>query len=134
MNFIQSSLAAKAFTSCPNELRTRKFIYVRFQPLSYLFIFKIFTPKHLMSEPSTPGDSTLATLSVFQFTLYFFGGTAHWLNRHRDSLEVTQDLPLITFKNIPVITDEKSERYMLRYISISRKVQPLFNFVYGLWL
>ena len=48
-----------------------------------------------MSEPSTPGDSTLATLSVFQFTLYFIGGTAHWLNRHRDSLEVIQDLSLI---------------------------------------
>ena len=132
MNFIQSSLAAKAFTSCPNELRTRKFIYMRFQQLSYLFIFKIFTPKQIMSEPSTPGDSTLATLTVFN--LYFIGGTAHWLNRHRDSLEVTQDLHLITFKNIPVIADEKSERYMLRYISISRKVQPLFNFVYGLWL
>ena len=38
MNFIQSSLAAKAFISCPNELRTRKFIYVRFQPL---FIYSI---------------------------------------------------------------------------------------------
>ena len=59
-------------------------------------LLKVFTPKHFMSEPSTPGDSTLATLSVFQFILYFFGGTAHWLNRHRDSLEVTQDLPLIT--------------------------------------
>ena len=59
-------------------------------------LLKVFTPKHFMSEPSTPGDSTLATLSVFQFALYFIGGTAHWLNRHRDSLEVTQDLPLIT--------------------------------------
>ena len=49
-----------------------------------------------MSEPSTPGDSPLATLSVFQFALYFIGGTAHRLNRHRDSLEVTHDLPLIT--------------------------------------
>ncbi len=27
---------------------------------------------------------------------YFIGGTAHWLNRHRDSLEVTQDFPLNT--------------------------------------
>jgi len=49
-----------------------------------------------MSEPSTPGDSTPATFSEIQFTLNFIGGTAHWLNRHRDSLEVTQDLPLIT--------------------------------------
>ena len=39
-NFIQSSLAANAFISCPNELRTRKCIYVRFQLLSYLFSSK----------------------------------------------------------------------------------------------
>ena len=58
--------------------------------------FKVFTPKHLLSEPSTPGDSTLATLSVFQLTFIFIGGTAHWLNRHRDSLEVIQDFPLNT--------------------------------------
>ena len=49
-----------------------------------------------MSEPSTPGDSTLATLAAIQFTLHFIGGTAHWLNRHRDSLEVIQDFPLNT--------------------------------------
>ena len=28
--------------------------------------------------------------------IYFIGGTAHWLNRHRDSLEVIQDFPLNT--------------------------------------
>ena len=39
-NFIQSSLAAKAIISCPNELRTRKLIYVRFQLLSYQFYSK----------------------------------------------------------------------------------------------
>ena len=49
-----------------------------------------------MSEPSTPGDSTLATLAAIQITLNFIGGTAHWLNRHRDSLEVIQDFPLNT--------------------------------------
>ena len=39
-NFILSSLAANAIISCPNELRTRKLIYVRFQLLSYQFYSK----------------------------------------------------------------------------------------------
>ena len=39
-NFIQSSLAANVLISCPNELRTRKFINVRFQLLFHLFYSK----------------------------------------------------------------------------------------------
>jgi hypothetical protein len=46
-------------------------MYLRAIPIIILSIFfKIFTPKHLKSEPSTPGDSTLATLAAIQDTLY----------------------------------------------------------------
>ena len=68
--FIQSLLAAKALTSCPYELQTSK-SYLRAIPTTILFILlKVFTPKHPLSEPSTPGDSTLATLAEIQDTLY----------------------------------------------------------------
>jgi len=81
-----------------------------------------------MSEPSTPGDSTLATLSVFQFTLYFIGGTAHWLNRHRDSLEVIQDFPLNTGQEYYSHCWRKIRAlYAKVHLNLSRKVQPLWS-------
>lgn len=109
--------------------------YLRAIPIIILSIlFKVFTPKYPMSEPSTPGDSTLATLSVFQFTLYFIGGTAHWLNRHRDSLEVIQDFPLNTDQEYYSHCWRKIRAlYAKVHLNLSRKVQPSFNFIHGLW-
>ena len=83
-----------------------------------------------MPETSTPGNSTLATLAAIQFTLKFIGGTAHWLNRHRDSLEVIQDFPLITDQEYSGHYRRKSERYMLRYISISREKYNRYSILF----
>jgi hypothetical protein len=83
--FIQSSLAAKAFTSCPNELRTSK-SYLRAIPtiFFYLSLLKVFTPKHPFCQ-SRQHQAIQLWLYLLQFTIYSFGGTAHWFNRHRDS-------------------------------------------------
>ena len=67
-------------------------------------------------------------LQQIQFTLNFIGGTAHWLNRHRDSLEVIQDFPLNTdqeyyshcWRNIRAL-------YAKVHLNLSRKVQPLWS-------
>jgi hypothetical protein len=68
--FIQSLLAAKAFTSCPYELQTSK-SHLRAIPTTILFILlKVFTPKQPLSDPSTPGDSTLATLAAIYSLLF----------------------------------------------------------------
>jgi len=68
--FIQSLLAAKALTSCPYELQTSK-SYLRAIPTTILFILlKVFTPKHPLSEPSKPGDSTLATFAAIYLFLF----------------------------------------------------------------
>ena len=59
--------------------------------------YLIYFIQSIHAETSHVGAvNTRRSNSGYTFTLNFIGGTAHWLNRHRDSLEVIQDFPLNT--------------------------------------
>ena len=133
--FIRSSLAAKAFTSCPNELRTSK-SYLRAIPtiFFYLSLLKVFTPKH----PFVRVVNTRRFNSGFTRCNLLFTISAEPLIGLIDigiQLEVIQDLPLITDQEYSSHYRRKIRAlYAKVHLNISRKVQPSFNFVYGLWL
>ena len=59
-----------------------KVIYVRFQPLFYLFYSK-YSRRNTLCQ-SRQHQAIQLWLHLQQITHYSFGGTAHWFNRHRD--------------------------------------------------
>jgi len=135
--FIQSSLAAKAFTSCPNELRTSK-SYLRAIPtiFFYLSLLKVFTPKHPYCQSRQ--HQAIQFNSGYTCCNLLFTLSAEPLIGLIDigiQLEVIQDLPLITDQEYSSHYRRKIRAlYAKVHLNLSRKVQPSFNFVYGLWL
>ena len=131
--FIQSSLAAKAFTSCPNELRTRKFIYVRFQ-LSHLFYSK-YSRRNTLFVRAVNTRRFNSGYTCCNLLLTLSAEPLIGLIDIGIQLEVIQDLPLITDQEYSSHYRRKIRAlYAKVHLNLSRKVQPSFNFVYGLWL
>jgi len=133
--FIQSSLAAKAFTSCPNELRIST-SYLRAIPtiFFYLHLLKVFTPNTLfvrvVNTRRFNSGYTCCNLLLILSAEPLIG-----LIDIGIQLEVIQDLPLITDQEYSSHYRRKIRAlYAKVHLNISRKVQPSFNFVYGLWL
>ena len=133
--FIQSSLAAKAFTSCPNELRTSK-SYLRAIPTIFFYLF--------YSKYSRRNTLIVRVVNTRRFNsgytccnllLILSAEPLIGLIDIGIQLEVIQDLPLITDQEYSSHYRRKIRAlYAKVHLNISRKVQPSFNFVYGLWL
>jgi len=133
--FIQSSLAAKAFTSCPNELRTSK-SYLRAIPtIILIYFYSKYSRRNTLyvRVVKTRRFNSGYTCCNLLFTL-----SAEPLIGLIDigiQLEVIQDFPLITDQEYSSHYRRKIRAlYAKVHLNLSRKVQPSFIFVYGLWL
>ena len=126
--FIQSLLAAKAFISCPYELRTSK-SYLRAIPTTILFYLtqSIHAETSFVRAVNARRFNSGYTCSNLLITLLaepLIGLSTS------GSLEVIQDLPMITDQEYSGHCRRKIKAlYAKVHLNFSRKVQPLFYFV-----
>lgn len=107
-----------------------KVIYVRFQPSSLIYFYSKYSRRNTLYVRVVKARRFNSGYTCCNLLFTLSAEPLIGLIDIGIQLEVIQDLPWSRIKNIPVITDEKSERYMLRYISISREKYNRHSFLF----
>jgi len=135
MNLFSRRSQRKPLQAARMSFEQAKVIYVLFLPFSFIYFYSKYSRRNtlIVRVVNTRRFNSGYTCCNLLFTL-----SAEPLIGLIDigiQLEVIQDLPLITDQEYSSHYRRKIRAlYAKVHLNLSRKVQPSFNFVYGLWL